>query len=502
MCKDILKEELFIEIKKILKTLKKYENIDEHEKKIKDIYNKYEENYFDFKEITNNLFDGIYISDGTGKTLFINEAYSRITGIKAEEVIGKNVKELLEKGVYKGAVTLDVIEKKKRVSKIGEITRNKKELLITGSPLFDDKGNVKMVVINNRDITELKEMGKKLEKMKDNSLKKEEEIKFLRNKQISNKKIVNESQSMKEILTLIENISSTDVTVLITGESGTGKEIIADEIYYKSSRYGKPFIKVNCAAIPGELLESELFGYVKGAFTGSDKNGKIGLFELAETGTILLDEIGDMPLKLQTKLLRVLQTKEIMKIGDTKPIKLDIRVIAATNQNLPELIKNGKFREDLYYRLNVLPINIEPLRKRKEDIKSLILEFLNSYTKKYNKKIYICNEAIERIKDYNWPGNIRELENFIERLVVVNTDGRIEKESIDYLLFNKENTLEQEEYNLKEIVAKIEKKVIEKALKKFGSTRHASDYLKIDQSTIVKKCKKLNINIQKITNNF
>ena len=502
MCKDILKEELFIEIKKILKTLKKYENIDEHEKKIKDIYNKYEENYFDFKEITNNLFDGIYISDGTGKTLFINEAYSRITGIKAEEVIGKNVKELLEKGVYKGAVTLDVIEKKKRVSKIGEITRNKKELLITGSPLFDDKGNVKMVVINNRDITELKELEKKLEKMKDNSLKKEEEIKFLRNRQISNKKIVNESQSMKEILTLIENISSTDVTVLITGESGTGKEIIADEIYYKSSRYGKPFIKVNCAAIPGELLESELFGYVKGAFTGSDKNGKIGLFELAETGTILLDEIGDMPLKLQTKLLRVLQTKEIMKIGDTKPIKLDIRVIAATNQNLLELIKNGKFREDLYYRLNVLPINIEPLRKRKEDIKSLILEFLNSYTKKYNKKIYICNEAIERIKDYNWPGNIRELENFIERLVVVNTDGRIEKESIDYLLFNKENTLEQEEYNLKEIVAKIEKKVIEKALKKFGSTRHASDYLKIDQSTIVKKCKKLNINIQKITNNF
>lgn len=497
MGKDIFEDEFFKEIERILAALRKYENTDKYEKNIKNIYDKFEENYFDFKEISNNLFDGIYISDGMGKTLFINEAYSRITGIKAEEVVGKNVKELLKKGVYKGAVTLDVIEKKKRISKIGEITRNKKEILVTGSPIFDDNGNVKMVVINNRDITELKEMGKKLEKLKDNSLKREEEIKFLRSRQISNKKIVSESPSMKSIISLIDNISTTDVTVLITGESGTGKEMIADEIYYRSLRYGKPFIKVNCAAIPSELLESELFGYVKGAFTGSDKNGKMGLFELADSGTILLDEIGDMPLNLQTKLLRVLQTKEIMKIGDTKSKKLDIRLIASTNQNLQELIKLGKFREDLYYRLNVLPINIEPLCKRKEDIEPLIQEFLNCYTKKYSKNMVISDEAIEIIKNYSWPGNIRELENFIERIIVVNISNKIEKDNINYLLANKEDIIEKEEYNLKEIIAKVEKNTIEKALKKFGSTRQASQYLKIDQSTIVKKCKKLGIKIQK-----
>lgn len=490
-------EQLWENINIFFEKLKKYKELDKDIINLRKMYNRYLENYFDFEEIANNLFDGIYISDGRGKTLFINEAYTRITGISPEEVIGKNVKELLEKKLYKGAVTLDVIEKKERVSKIGEITRTKKELLLTGSPIFDKNGNVKMVVINNRDITELKEVEKKLEKMKDNSLKKEEEIKFLRSKQISNKKIVCQSESMKEIMRLVENIAPTDVTVLITGESGTGKEIVADEIYYKSLRYGKPFIKVNCAAIPGELLEAELFGYEKGAFTDSNKNGKIGLFELADKGTILLDEIGDMPIKLQTKLLRVLQTKEIMKIGGTKSIKLDIRIIASTNQNLHKLIHEGRFREDLYYRLNVLPLNLKPLRERKEDIKELVFEFLNYYEKKYNKNVYIDDSVIGIIEKYEWPGNIRELENFIERLVVVNFSKIVEAEDIDRILFNEKDIFSEEEYDLKEIVARVEKKVIEKALKKFGSTRQASLYLKIDQSTIVKKCKKLGVKIRK-----
>lgn len=492
-------EKLWEETEFLLNKLKKYENLDKEINTLKKNYNKFLESYFDFEEIANNLFDGIYISNGEGKTLFINEAYTRITGITPKEVIGINVKELLEKNLYKGAVTLEVIEKKERISKIGEITKTKKELLLTGSPILDENGKVKMVVINNRDITELKEVEKKLEKLKDNSRRKEEEIKFLRSQQVSKKKIIYQSDSMKEVISLVEKIAPTDITVLITGESGTGKEMIADEIYYKSLRYGKPFIKVNCAAIPGELLESELFGYVKGAFTGSDKNGKIGLFELADNGTILLDEIGDMPIKLQTKLLRVLQTREIMKIGSTIPIKLNIRIIASTNQNLQELIKKEKFREDLYYRLNVLPINIKPLRERKEDIKELILEFLNHYKKKYNKNLYICDDVINVMEEYDWYGNIRELENFIERLVVINTNGKIDKKDVTHLLFNENSIFFEEEYDLKKIVAEVEKKVIEKALGKFGSTRQASIHLKIDQSTIVKKCKKLNIKIKKCT---
>lgn len=361
---DILKK-LWKDIDRIfLEAIEKDKKIKEKYELIQKEYHEFLSNYFDFKEIADNLFDGIYISDGEGKTLFINEAYTRITGITKEEIIGKNVKDILAKGdIYKGAVTLDVIKEKKRINNIGKIIKLNKDVLVTGSPIFDTNGKVELVVINNRDISELKELENKIEKLKKTSLKVDEEIKFLRSKQVSNKKLVYKSEKMNSIFTLINTIAPTDVTVLITGESGTGKELIADEIFYKSLRKDKPFIKVNCAAIPNELLEAELFGYEGGAFTDSKKNGKIGMFELANEGTILLDEIGDMPIKLQTKLLRVLQQKEIMRLGGTKSIKLDIRIIASTNQNLKEQIKNGKFREDLFYRLNVVPIDIEPLRK-------------------------------------------------------------------------------------------------------------------------------------------
>lgn len=454
--------------------------------------------YFDFQEIADNLFDGIYISDGNGKTLFINEAYTRITNIKKEEVLGRNVQEILDEGrLYKGAVTLEVIKQKKRVNSIGKIIKLNKDVLVSGTPIFNKNGEVELVVINNRDISELKELEHKLENLKKTSLKVDEEIKFLRSKQVSNKKIVFKSEIMNSIFALINTAAPTDVTVLITGESGTGKELIADEIFYKSSRRDKPFIKVNCAAIPSELLEAELFGYEGGAFTDSKKNGKIGMFELANEGTILLDEIGDMPIKLQTKLLRVLQEREIMRLGGTEPIKLNIRVIASTNQDLKHLIKDGKFREDLFYRLNVLPINIEPLRKRTEDIPELIIEFLNIFNKKYNKKVSIENIAIDILTEYPWPGNIRELENLLERMIVINTTGVITAKDVAPMLDINNPISDNNNYDIKKAVASLEKKMIIKALKTFGSTRKAAQHLGIDQSTIVKKCKTFEINLSK-----
>ncbi|WP_373079455.1 sigma-54 interaction domain-containing protein [Fusobacterium varium] len=496
---DILKK-LWKDIDRIfLEAVEKNKNIKEKYKLIQEEYHEFLKNYFDFKEIADNLFDGIYISDGEGKTLFINEAYTRITGITKEEIIGKNVKDILAKGdIYKGAVTLDVIKEKKRINNIGKIVKLNKDVLVTGSPIFDANGKVELVVINNRDISELKELENKIEKLKKTSLKVDEEIKFLRSKQVSNKKLIYKSEKMNSIFTLINTIAPTDVTVLITGESGTGKELIADEIFYKSLRKDKPFIKVNCAAIPNELLEAELFGYEGGAFTDSKKNGKIGMFELANEGTILLDEIGDMPIKLQTKLLRVLQQKEIMRLGGTKPIKLNIRIIASTNQNLKEQIKNGKFREDLFYRLNVVPIDIEPLRKRIEDIPELIFEFLSIFNKKYNKNTNIDKEAVEILVKYQWPGNIRELENFLERIVVINTTGTITLREIAPMIDSNDFFIEVSDYDIKKAVTYLEKRMITKALKNFGSTRKAAKYLGIDQSTVVKKCKALEIDILKL----
>lgn len=496
---DILKK-LWKDIDRIfLETIEKDKKIKEKYELIQKEYHEFLSNYFDFKEIADNLFDGIYISDGEGKTLFINEAYTRITGITKEEIIGKNVKDILAKGdIYKGAVTLDVIKEKKRINNIGKIIKLNKDVLVTGSPIFDTNGKVELVVINNRDISELKELENKIEKLKKTSLKVDEEIKFLRSKQVSNKKLVYKSEKMNSIFTLINTIAPTDVTVLITGESGTGKELIADEIFYKSLRKDKPFIKVNCAAIPNELLEAELFGYEGGAFTDSKKNGKIGMFELANEGTILLDEIGDMPIKLQTKLLRVLQQKEIMRLGGTKSIKLDIRIIASTNQNLKEQIKNGKFREDLFYRLNVVPIDIEPLRKRIEDIPELIFEFLSIFNKKYNKNTSIDREAVEILVKYQWPGNIRELENFLERIVVINTTGTITSREIAPMIDSNDFFIEVSDYDIKKAVSYLEKRIITKALKNFGSTRKAAKYLGIEQSTVVKKCKALEIDILKL----
>nr|WP_275299492.1 sigma 54-interacting transcriptional regulator [Clostridium sp. YIM B02506] len=302
--------------------------------------------------------------------------------------------------------------------------------------------------------------------------------------------------SMKRIIQLINSVAKTDATILITGETGVGKEVIATEIYKKSNRSNKAYIKINCAAIPESLLESEMFGYEKGAFTGAIKKEKLGYFELAQKGTLLLDEIGEMPMKLQSKLLRVLQEKEITRIGGTKPINLDVRIIAATNQNLEQQIKNGTFREDVYYRLNVIPIEIPPLRERKDDISILADTFLNKFNLKYNKNKKIEASVLEVLEEYNWPGNVRELENLLERLVIYGDDEIINKENINNILRKNEFSqylVEREEITLKEAVDLLEKDIIEKTLKKYRSSRKAAKVLGVTQPTVLRKAKSLGI---------
>jgi transcriptional regulator with PAS, ATPase and Fis domain len=293
------------------------------------------------------------------------------------------------------------------------------------------------------------------------------------NKVIKSKDIFGQSKQIQRLKQDVKKIATSSSTVLITGESGTGKEMFARAIHDESDRKDKPFIAINCGAIPDMLLESELFGYAKGAFTGADPMGKIGKFEFANKGTILLDEIGEMPLYLQTKLLRVLQERSITRIGSNKAIDIDVRVLAATNKDLVKAIKENKFREDLYYRLNVIPLEIPPLRERKEDLKLLIEAFIEKYSNLFNKSfsdIRIAEDTWQIFYNYNWPGNVRELENTVEYIInMVGTDGIITKEILPKNIFhNKPNFFNNGDdiYTLKYL----EKEAIKNALEKYGTT--------------------------------
>lgn len=443
----------------------------------------------DFREVCQNLYDGIHITDGEGVILFINDAYTRTTGIRPEQVLGRRVSEI-EGLLYQGSVTGQVLKTKQRVNAVATILELGKEVLVTGTPVFDSAGNVKLVVTNTRDFPELKRLEQQLHALTEEQRKANQELAYLRRRQAGGKELIYRSEAMESVMELARTVAQTDVTVLITGESGTGKELIANELYQNSARRDKPFIKVNCAAIPAELLESELFGYEEGAFTGARRSGRAGMFELADTGVILLDEIGDMPLALQTKLLRVLQQRELIRVGGSRPVKLDLRVIAATNKDLREEVRQGRFREDLYYRLNVVPIELKPLRERRADIPILAQHFCRGFCKKYGRDMSISPEAVELLTQYPWPGNIRELENLVERIVVTNAgDGTVTREQVRSALSSNGSFPGESPAlgSLKQQVSAYEQGLIRQAVEREGSIRRAAKALGVDHSTLVKK---------------
>lgn len=311
------------------------------------------------------------------------------------------------------------------------------------------------------------------------------------------KQLIGESRDIRRVRDLIFRLQHTDAPVLIMAETGCGKEVIANEIQRFSMRWDKPFIKVNCSAFPESLFESELFGYEAGAFTGAAKQGKKGLFEAASSGTLFLDEVGELPLHFQAKLLRVLQEREVIRVGGTRGIPVDVRIIAATNQNLAALVNDGKFRKDLYFRLNVLPIFIAPLRERKEDIPILANHFLQKYCKKYDHTKDFTPSGIEALCAYDWPGNVRELENIVERLVVWGTSEHLGLDEIIMVTrHDREGSLrwyKRETLTLKELLAVVERDAISKAMHRCGTTRKAAEELGITQSTLMRRLKEYKI---------
>ena len=407
---------------KIVGAISVFQDISEYEAMISSLQG-YRKLHRQLEGIFESSFDGLYITDGKANTIRVNSAYERITGLKREDVIGRNMMDLVKDGVLDHSVTLDVLERRGQVTIMQKI-KGDKHLLVTGTPIFDDEGRITLVVTNVRDMTLLNEVKAELEESRRLSSRYYQALVEQEKFRHALRDMVAKSSAMIQTVQRAIKVAAVDASVLLYGESGAGKSMLARIIHIISPRKEMPFIKINCGAIPESLIESELFGYAKGAFTGAALEGKAGLIEVAHTGTVFLDEVGELTLAMQVKLLQVIEEKVFTRLGGTKPISVDVRIIAATNRDLKDLVQQGRFREDLYYRLNVIPIHIPPLRERRDDIAALALNRLEKFNKVSGCAKRLDQVVMDRLMRYNYPGNVRELINIMERMMIM-SDGNL-----------------------------------------------------------------------------
>ena len=453
------------------------------------------------KELKNELeavfdasYDEIYVTDGTGTTTSINKVGESYYGVKAEEMVGKNVRELEKLGYFSPSVVDIVLEEKRRIT-IPQKTKTGKQLIVTANPVFEQDNNIIRVVVNSRDVTELTNLRQKLQDTEKLAETYRNQIMQMKEKHDESLTIIADSDQMKQILEMVTRVAQVESTVLMLGESGVGKGVLAKKIHDLSKRAEGRFITINCGAIPENLLESELFGYEPGAFSGARKEGKKGLIEMVHKGTLLLDEVGELPLSLQVKLLTVIQERKVMRVGGSESKPVDIRIIAATNRDIQKMVKEGEFREDLYYRLNVIPVVIPPLRHRKEDIPPLVHYFLAKFNGKYQLNKKVTPEALELMTNCYWKGNVREVENIIERLVVTTDSNDIEPAHLPDYILNSSTSVNNRVYvmdicPLREATEELERQMISKAFERYDNTYKMAEVLDVNQSTIVRKMKK------------
>lgn len=447
--------------------------------------------YNDFEMLLNQIYDQITVADGEGNFLKISKSSEKIFGVPENVMVGKNAKTLESQGIFDKSITVRILQSRKQESIIQKTAANK-ILMVTGFPIFDDRNRIQTIINFSRDVSNENVFNDNLEDTKNLFYWLQEEI--IRKKIIENTYVYSKSKRMTDIINLTCQVAKTDATILLLGETGVGKGIMAKTIHEMSPRRNKSFVQVNCGAIPDNLLESELFGYEEGSFTGAVKNGKKGLFEVSHGGSIFLDEIGEMPLNLQVKLLNVLQEREIYKIGALKPVKINCRVIAASNKDLKLMVKQGRFREDLFYRLNVIPIEIPPLRSRREDVPFLVQHLMIKLCHKYgvNKKISV--DGLSLLQKYHWPGNIRELENFLERLVITSEKTLLDSgDIINYINPMVNEVIFDDIIPLKKAKEMVETELLLKAYEKYKTTRKIAEILEVEQSTVAKKLKKLKV---------
>lgn len=456
-----------------------------------------------FVDILESIKDAILITDHEGTTLWLNSASEEMHGIPRNKITGRNVRDLEKEGLFEPSVLRMTLEEGKNVSTV-QTVGNGKKYIATGHLVKNKDGKVIAAVAHLRDITDAVKNTSKLQEIEELLEKYSAQIRKLTNMQKNSNRAeyVNfggKSKSRVSARKIIEKIAAVDTTALIVGETGTGKSLTAEKIHMLSKRKNGPFIQINCASLPDSLLESELFGYEKGSFTGATSKGKQGLIQAAETGTLFLDEIGEMPIHLQTKILHFLQSKTYMPIGAREPRYADVRIIAATNRDLEGMLAEGTFRSDLFYRLNILTVKMPALRESRDDIKDLAIYFLDLYNGKYNKSKHFSEGVLKNFLQYSWPGNVRELENLIERLVILSEDKVIEEKDLPQKMIRRNMLSSPPSHSnhatMPEILEEMEKKMIIDALEKENSTRKAAKYLGVTQSLLMRRIRKYNIQL-------
>lgn len=444
--------------------------------------------------------DGLLICDGQGRILKMNRAAEKLNGISSHEVLGKDVRTLVAEGRINRSATQEVLETSRQVSLVQTTPKTGYPLLVTGTPVFDDDNRIQFVVVNERDISLIDDMRRELAQVRQESEKMRDELTELMLLELNENDIVAQSPSMKQTLRLALKLSRIDASnILIQGESGTGKGLVSKFIHKSGLRSGNPFIQINCAALPENLLEAELFGYTKGAFTGARETGKAGLFELADKGTLFLDEIGELSPGVQAKLLKYLDDHEIMPVGGTAAKRIDCTIIAATNRNLAQQTRKRRFRLDLLHRLNTFTLSIPPLRKRPEDILELTRICLKRYNKQYRRRTHIGYKALDALKSHAFPGNVRELINIVKQAVAM-CDRR---ELDDYLIRSiqpprtrtRQPDLPDQDAGLREVLRSVEQDMLMKAAIQCRTTREAASFLGVSQPTVVRKFKKYGITL-------
>ena len=448
------------------------------------------------EQLCDTFRDAICVTDREGIVTLVNKRHAELTGIAREKMMGSRIQDMVQNGIFDVVLNPRIVETGQKVSSVQNLY-NGRTLLLDGHPVKDATGKVAYVVTVIRDITALTELREEITAQRELL----ETFQNLSSEGASGNQYprVVQSPVMQRLYAEASAIAETDATVLLLGETGVGKDVVARHIHRNSLRADAPFIKVDCGSIPENLIETELFGYVPGSFSGASKHGKAGLVEAASSGTLFLDEIGELPMTMQSRLLRVLQDWEVLRVGATVPKKVDVRVVAATNKELEREVAKGTFRSDLYYRLKVAVLNIPPLRSRRVDILPLAQSFLTFYGKKYRKAVNLSEEAKQVLQNHTWPGNVRELENLVQGLVVTCKHGLVgvrdlagirplpacESSEGQYALPSIEGR------SLKSIMKEVETAVIEKGMQRYGSISELSRQFQMDRSTIFRKVKEI-----------
>ena len=444
------------------------------------------------EELCDTFNDAMCVTDRNGICVLVNRRHSELTGIPKRDIVGHRVQDMVLHGVFDTQLNSKVVETGQDVKSVQNVF-NGRRLLLDGHPVLDKKGKVAYVVTVIRDVTALTDLRREIAAQKELL----ETFQSLNNANSGSARypMVMQSRAMQRLCAEAEAIADTDATVLLQGETGVGKDVVARRIHHESRRSSAPFIKVDCGSIPENLIETEFFGYAPGSFSGASRHGKAGLLEAANTGTVFLDEIGELPMPMQSRLLRVLQDFEVMRVGATEPRKVDVRIIAATNKDLGREVARGTFRPDLYYRLKVAVLNIPPLRERRGDIQPLAEAFLAYYCARYHKKLSFSDEAMDVMCHYSWPGNVRELENLVQGIVATAKRGPVKPEDLrgitaengdgeDNLSFSLP-TLSG--HSLKDIMKSFEESVLDRGLRQFGSISEMARQFQMDRSTIFRK---------------